>query len=212
MAGGGCAVRVLAREREHYDVHEVPYEKVYTWRPERIVLECDCGETLVWMEPPTAPAGPSTPTSRESAGDGRPTRSTPGPKSTRNGAGRGRQRTCDASTSVSSRRRAVTSRDETPHAGGLWYLIARNENNRLELLTLAATPHGEVLPVFGNEGAARDFLGGGGFGGAGGSGGRQRASWSRSCSVTWPMWRASPWIPAPGPPTPGCGARARRSS
>ena len=32
-------------------------------------------------------------------------------------------------------------------------------------MTLAATPHGEVLPVFGTEGAARDFLGGGGFGG-----------------------------------------------
>ena len=64
----------------------------------------------------------------------------------------------------------MTSRDEAPgeaapHAGGLWYLIARHENNRLELLTLAVTLHGEVLPVFGTEGAARDFLGGGGFGG-----------------------------------------------
>lgn len=47
-------MRVIAREREHYDVHEVPYGKVYSWRPERIVLECDCGETLVWMEPATA--------------------------------------------------------------------------------------------------------------------------------------------------------------
>ena len=45
----GCS-----REREHYDVHEVPYGKVYSWRPERIVLECDCGETLVWIEPATA--------------------------------------------------------------------------------------------------------------------------------------------------------------
>jgi len=44
----------FAREREHYDVHEVPYGKVYSWRPERAVLECDCGETLVWMEPVTA--------------------------------------------------------------------------------------------------------------------------------------------------------------
>jgi hypothetical protein len=46
----------------------------------------------------------------------------------------------------------------------LRYLIARHENNRLELLTLSATPRGEALPVFGTEGSARDFLLGGGFG------------------------------------------------
>jgi hypothetical protein len=34
----------------------------------------------------------------------------------------------------------------------------------LELLTLTATSSGEVLPVFGTERAARDFLRGGGFG------------------------------------------------
>ncbi len=39
---------VIARELEHYEVHEVPYGKVYSWRPERIVFECDCGEALVW--------------------------------------------------------------------------------------------------------------------------------------------------------------------
>ena len=47
-------MRVIAREREHYEVHEVPYGKVYSWRPERIVLECDCGERLAWMGPATA--------------------------------------------------------------------------------------------------------------------------------------------------------------
>jgi hypothetical protein len=36
-------MRVIAREPEHYEVHEVPYGKVYSWRPERIVFECDCG-------------------------------------------------------------------------------------------------------------------------------------------------------------------------
>jgi hypothetical protein len=46
----------------------------------------------------------------------------------------------------------------------LRYLIARRENNRLELLTLAATRCGEVLPVFGTERAARDFLRRGGYG------------------------------------------------
>jgi hypothetical protein len=44
-ARGGC---VIPREWERYEVREVPYGKVYSWRPERIVLECDCGETLVW--------------------------------------------------------------------------------------------------------------------------------------------------------------------
>ena len=47
----------------------------------------------------------------------------------------------------------------------LRYLIARRENSRLELLTLAATSHGEALPVFGTERAARDFLRRGGYGG-----------------------------------------------
>ena len=69
-AGGGCAMRVIAREREHYEVHEVPYGKVYSWRPERIVFECDCGERLVWMRPVTACAcgAVHTDVSRDPAG------------------------------------------------------------------------------------------------------------------------------------------------
>ncbi len=62
----------------------------------------------------------------------------------------------------------MTSGDEgeaASHKRALRYLIARHENNRLELLTLAATSRGEVLPVFGSERAAREFLRGGGFGG-----------------------------------------------
>jgi hypothetical protein len=47
----------------------------------------------------------------------------------------------------------------------LRYLIARRANNRLELLTLAARSCGEIVPVFGTERAARDFLQRGGFGG-----------------------------------------------
>ena len=64
----------------------------------------------------------------------------------------------------------MASGDEAPgeaasHEPALQYLIARHENNRLELLTLAATSRGEVLPVFGTERAARDFLRSAGFGG-----------------------------------------------
>jgi hypothetical protein len=47
----------------------------------------------------------------------------------------------------------------------LRYLIARREGNRLEVLTLAAQPCREILPVFTTAGAARDFLRSGGVGG-----------------------------------------------
>jgi hypothetical protein len=37
-------VRVIEHERGHYEVCEIPYGKVYGWRPERVVFECDCGK------------------------------------------------------------------------------------------------------------------------------------------------------------------------
>jgi hypothetical protein len=30
----------------HYDVQEIEMDQVYTWRPESVVVECDCGERL----------------------------------------------------------------------------------------------------------------------------------------------------------------------
>jgi hypothetical protein len=39
-----------------------------------------------------------------------------------------------------------------------WYLIARREGNRLEVLTLAGQPRRDILPVFATAGAAWDFL------------------------------------------------------
>ena len=41
-------MRVIEHEPGHYEVREVPYGKVYDWCPERVVFECDCGETHVW--------------------------------------------------------------------------------------------------------------------------------------------------------------------
>ncbi len=41
-------MRVIEHEPGHYEVREVPYGKVYDWRPERVVFECECGETHVW--------------------------------------------------------------------------------------------------------------------------------------------------------------------
>jgi hypothetical protein len=47
------AVRVIERESGHYEVHEIPYGKVYSWCPERVRFECDCGEMLAWTVPVT---------------------------------------------------------------------------------------------------------------------------------------------------------------
>lgn len=41
-------MRVIEREQGHYEVQEVPHGKVYSWRPEQVLFECDCGETLTW--------------------------------------------------------------------------------------------------------------------------------------------------------------------
>lgn len=41
-------MRVIERNQEHYEVQEVPYGKVYSWRPEHVLFECDCEETLTW--------------------------------------------------------------------------------------------------------------------------------------------------------------------
>ncbi len=41
-------MRVIEREQGHYEVQEVPHGKVYSWRPEYVLFECDCGETLTW--------------------------------------------------------------------------------------------------------------------------------------------------------------------
>lgn len=38
---------VIERTEGHYDVREVPYGKVYTWRSGRLVVECDCGPRLI---------------------------------------------------------------------------------------------------------------------------------------------------------------------
>jgi len=46
-------VRVVERACEHYEVLEVPYGKVYSWHPESILFECDCGEMLTWTSPVT---------------------------------------------------------------------------------------------------------------------------------------------------------------
>jgi len=36
------------RGEAHYETHEVPFGRVYEWRPARIILECGCGEKLTF--------------------------------------------------------------------------------------------------------------------------------------------------------------------
>lgn len=36
--------KVIERARAGYEVEDVEYGKVYSWRPESVVVECGCGE------------------------------------------------------------------------------------------------------------------------------------------------------------------------
>jgi hypothetical protein len=38
----------------HYDVQKTTYGETYVWCPEHVVLECDCGQTLVLSASQTA--------------------------------------------------------------------------------------------------------------------------------------------------------------
>ena len=38
--------KVIERVEARYDVQEVEFGKVYKWRPESVVVECECGEML----------------------------------------------------------------------------------------------------------------------------------------------------------------------
>ena len=40
------ANKVIERVRPRYEVQEVEFGQVYKWRPERIVVECQCGQRL----------------------------------------------------------------------------------------------------------------------------------------------------------------------
>jgi hypothetical protein len=38
---------VIERIEGHYEVHELPQGRDYTWCPECVVVECECGERLL---------------------------------------------------------------------------------------------------------------------------------------------------------------------
>ena len=37
-------VRVIKHAEAHYEVKDVAFGKAYRWRPERIIIECVCGQ------------------------------------------------------------------------------------------------------------------------------------------------------------------------
>jgi hypothetical protein len=41
-------MQVIERLEEHYELQELPFGRSYRWCPERIVVECDCGEKLTF--------------------------------------------------------------------------------------------------------------------------------------------------------------------
>jgi hypothetical protein len=39
-------VRLIQRVAEHYDTQEIEFGRIYRWCPERVVVECYCGERM----------------------------------------------------------------------------------------------------------------------------------------------------------------------
>src|SRR5919112_6229743 len=44
--GTGQLAKVIERVQPRYEVQDVEFGQVYKWRPERIVVECRCGQRL----------------------------------------------------------------------------------------------------------------------------------------------------------------------
>ena len=49
--------KIIERAREGYEVEEVAYGKVYAWRPESVVVECECGQETALTQSETACEG-----------------------------------------------------------------------------------------------------------------------------------------------------------
>ncbi len=53
-------VRIIKHAEAHYEVKDVEFGKVYRWRPERIIIECVCGQRPTLTGSVTACDGCST--------------------------------------------------------------------------------------------------------------------------------------------------------
>ena len=47
-------MRIITRTQAHYEVHDVEMGIVYRWCPERVAVECHCGEILTLTASTTA--------------------------------------------------------------------------------------------------------------------------------------------------------------
>ncbi len=47
-------VTIVKHIQGHYDVQEVEFGKVYRWCPERTVVDCTCGQRLIFNNTSTA--------------------------------------------------------------------------------------------------------------------------------------------------------------
>jgi hypothetical protein len=52
--------KVIERTQAHYEVIDVEMGKVYRWRPESVVVECECGENPTLIASETTCAGCGT--------------------------------------------------------------------------------------------------------------------------------------------------------
>ncbi len=53
-------MRVVERIVEHYDAQEVQFGRVYRWCPERLVVECDCGQQMILKRTDLISSGATT--------------------------------------------------------------------------------------------------------------------------------------------------------
>jgi len=44
-------MRIVERLAGHYEAHDVQFGKVFVWRPERVVAECECGKMATYERP-----------------------------------------------------------------------------------------------------------------------------------------------------------------
>jgi hypothetical protein len=44
-------MRIVERLAGHYETQDVEFGKVYTWRPESVVAECECGKRATYERP-----------------------------------------------------------------------------------------------------------------------------------------------------------------
>jgi hypothetical protein len=53
-------MRIVERLAGHYDAQDVEFGKIYTWYPESVVAECECGKRATYERPDIVSGSVST--------------------------------------------------------------------------------------------------------------------------------------------------------